>query len=87
MSTALADKAADAIQKSLSVPGKDGFSYLRSHGALDIEHVAFFKEFVSKITDPEVQEVIVDTSKIIYRLYGDIFRELEVRHSRHRNAA
>lgn len=87
MSTALADKAADAIQISLSVPGKDGFSYLRSHGALDIEHVAFFKEFVSKITDSEIQEVIVDTSKIIYRLYGDIFRELEMRHSRHRNAA
>jgi long-chain acyl-CoA synthetase len=87
MSTMLADKAADAIQKTIGDTKKDGFSYLRSHGALDIEHVAFFKELVNKITDPAVQNLIVDTSRIIYRLYGDIFRELAVRHPGRRNAA
>lgn len=87
MSTALADKAADAIQMSLGSPGAGGFSYLRSHGALDIEHVAFFKELVSKISDPAIQDVIADTSKIIYRLYGDIFRELDLRHPKRRHAA
>ena len=51
MSTLLADKAADSIQRSLGGRGKDGFSYLRSHGALDIEHVAFFKKLVNGITD------------------------------------
>ena len=51
MSTLLADKAADAIQRSLGHRGKDGFSYLRSHGALDIEHVAFFKKLVNSIDD------------------------------------
>jgi pyrroloquinoline quinone (PQQ) biosynthesis protein C len=86
MSTMLADKAADAIQSSLTFPGKAGFSYLRSHGALDIEHVAFFKEFVNAIPE-EAHTVIVDTSKIIYRLYGDIFRELSVRHPGWRDAA
>ena len=54
MSTLLADKAADAIQRSLGGRGKDGFSYLRSHGALDIEHVAFFKTLVNGITDANV---------------------------------
>lgn len=87
MSTMLADKAADAIQASLATSGKDGFSYLRSHGALDIEHVAFFKELVGKISDPVTQGVIIDTSRIIYRLYGDIFRDLAVRHPKRRDAA
>lgn len=87
MSTMLADKAADAIERSLGDSKKDGFTYLRSHGALDIEHVAFFKELANKITDPVVQDVIVDTTRVIYRLYGDIFRELAIRHPGLRNAA
>ncbi|MFA5951769.1 MAG: iron-containing redox enzyme family protein [Hyphomicrobium sp.] len=87
MSTMLADKAADAIQKAISSSGKDGFSYLRSHGALDIEHVELFKGLVNGITDQNVHDVIVDTSRIIYRLYGDIFRELAMRHPGRRDAA
>jgi hypothetical protein len=86
MSTLLADKAADAIQSALLVPGNDGFSYLRSHGALDIEHVAFFKELVNAIPSP-AHAVIINTSKIIYRLYGDIFRELALLHPGLRDAA
>jgi pyrroloquinoline quinone (PQQ) biosynthesis protein C len=86
ISTMLADQVASSIQSSLSFPGKDGFSYLRSHGALDIEHVAFFRKLVDEIT-PAAHEVIIDTSKIIYDLYGDIFRELEARHFGRRDAA
>ena len=76
MSTLLADKAADAIQRSLGCRGKDGFSYLRSHGALDIEHVAFFKKLVNGITDASIQQIVIDASKVFYRLYGDIYHEL-----------
>ena len=79
MSTLLADKAADAIQRSLAHRGKDGFSYLRSHGALDIEHVAFFKKLVNGIDDV-TQQIVIDTSKVFYRLYGDIYHELATRH-------
>lgn len=86
MSTMLADKAADAIKNSLAFPGDTGFSYLRSHGALDIEHVAFFKNLVNTIS-PEAHPIIIETSKIIYRLYGDIFRELSLRHPGLRDAA
>jgi pyrroloquinoline quinone (PQQ) biosynthesis protein C len=80
MSTLLADKAADAIQRSLAHRGKDGFSYLRSHGALDIEHVAFFKQLTNSITDVKVQQIVVDAAKVFYRLYGDIYHELATRH-------
>ena len=80
MSTLLADKAADAIQRSLAHSGKDGFSYLRSHGALDIEHVAFFKTLVNGFGDPKIQDIVIDASKVFYRLYGDIYHELSTRH-------
>jgi len=80
MSTLLADQAADAIQRSLAHRGKDGFSYLRSHGALDIEHVAFFKKLVNGITDTSIQQIVIEASKVFYRLYGDIYHELATRH-------
>jgi pyrroloquinoline quinone (PQQ) biosynthesis protein C len=80
MSTLLADKAANAIQCSLAPSGDAGFSYLRSHGALDIEHVAFFKTLVNGVADPAVQKIVVDQSKMFYRLYGDIYHELSARH-------
>jgi pyrroloquinoline quinone (PQQ) biosynthesis protein C len=80
MSTLLADKAANAIQSSLGSRGKEGFSYLRSHGALDIEHVAFFKKLANAITDAGIQQIVIDASKVFYRLYGDIYHELSTRH-------
>ncbi len=87
MSTQLADAVASSVQRTLGGDGKTGFSYLRSHGALDIEHVAFFKTLVNAITDPDAQKVIIETSNIIYKLYGEIFRELAERHSRLSHAA
>jgi pyrroloquinoline quinone (PQQ) biosynthesis protein C len=86
MSTVLADKAAEAIQRSLALSGGEGFSYLRSHGALDIEHVAFFKELANALPH-SAHGIVVETSQIIYRLYGDIFRELAMRHPGRRDAA
>jgi len=80
MSTLLADKAADAIQGSLGSSGKEGFSYLRSHGALDIEHVAFFKSLVNNLACPKTQQIVINASKVFYRLYGDIYHELATRH-------
>ena len=79
MSTLLADKAADAIQRSLG-GGKEGFSYLRSHGALDVEHVAFFKQLVNSLACPRAQQIVIDASKVFYRLYGDVYHELATRH-------
>lgn len=77
-SIAMADNAADNIQKALGLP-KKAFSYLRSHGSLDIEHVKFFENLMDKITQPEEQDIIVDSAKKFYILYGNIFRTLNVR--------
>jgi pyrroloquinoline quinone (PQQ) biosynthesis protein C len=86
MSTVLADKAAAAIQRSLALSGDKGFTYLRSHGALDIAHVAFFQKLADALPQ-SAHAVVIETSQIIYRLYGDIFRELAMRDLGRRDAA
>ena len=74
-SISLADSAADNIRSALSLP-KDAFSYLYSHGSLDQDHVEFFKRLMNRIDRPEDQAQIVDSAKVFYKLYGDIFRSL-----------
>jgi pyrroloquinoline quinone (PQQ) biosynthesis protein C len=80
MSVAFAQGAASAIQAALGVGAEQGFGYLRSHGALDVDHVAFFRRLVDEIADTKTREIVVHSSKMFYKLYGDIFRELGTRH-------
>jgi hypothetical protein len=79
ISVLLADKLADAMKKSLSLESDAGFTYLRTHGSLDADHVAFFRKLVDGFDDPATQRIIVDNAKIFYRLYGAIFQDLGVR--------
>lgn len=74
-SIAVADHAAQSIQSALGLPNS-AFSYLRSHGAIDLEHVKFFEQLMNKIDDKPTQDLIVASAKKFYRLYADIFRHL-----------
>ena len=74
-SIATADRAADAIQTRLRLPN-EAFRYLRSHGALDQQHVMFFEKLMNRIVDPDEQNHIIHCTKVFYRLYGNIFRGL-----------
>lgn len=74
-SIAMADQAAENIQQTLKLP-KNAFSYLRSHGSLDIEHVKFFEGLMTQITNESEQDFIVSSAKKFYCLYGNIFRTL-----------
>jgi len=80
-STALATKAARAIQKSLGLPEK-ACTYLLTHGDLDIGHMEFFKGLMNRIEDQGDRRAIVHAARVFYRLYGDIFREVESASSR-----
>ena len=82
MSVELAQRAAGAIARRVGVgEGGGGFSYLASHGSLDVGHVAFFERLVDGIADRAAQEAIVDTAAVVYRLFGDLFREVGARHA------
>ncbi|WP_101758137.1 TenA family transcriptional regulator [Oceanicoccus sp. KOV_DT_Chl] len=74
-SITVADNAAKGIIQATGLPEK-AFSYLRSHGALDIEHVAFFKNLMNKIEDKEDQKLIIHCAKNFYHLYADVYRSI-----------
>ena len=83
-SIALATQAAAIIQDSLQLPAQ-AFSYLTSHGSLDISHVEFFKTLMNRLDDADDQAAVIHTARVVYRLYGDMFRSLplaeEARHA------
>ncbi len=74
-SIALATRAASAIRGSLGLPPA-AFSYLNSHGSLDIEHMRFFEDLMNRLDADEDREAVVHTARVVYRLYGDMFRSL-----------
>ncbi|MNQ08699.1 hypothetical protein D3C85_214990 [compost metagenome] len=82
-SIALATQAAGIIQDRLQLPDQ-AFSYLTSHGSLDISHVEFFKTLMDRLDDAADQAAVVHTARVVYRLYGDLFRSLPLpRESQH----
>ena len=77
-SVALASQAGAAIQQGLGLD-KSAFSYLTSHGALDVGHTDFYASLVNRIEDAEDRRQLIHAAKMFYKLYGDIFRELQAR--------
>ncbi len=74
-STQIANKGADAVKKTLGLP-KKAFSYLYSHGELDISHMKFFEETVNKITDPEDQAAIIEVARNTFRLFANVLHAI-----------
>ncbi|WP_372964834.1 AMP-binding protein [Marinobacter sp.] len=73
----LATPLGEAIQKQLHLPDQ-AFSYLYSHGALDQEHFEFFRNLMNDIRDPDDQLAIIESARMVYRLYGDMLHNIPV---------
>ena len=71
----IASQAAHNLRRNLGLPAA-AFSYLTSHGALDVSHMDFYKRLVNRLQDPADQSWVIHCAKLFYRLYGDIFRNL-----------
>jgi pyrroloquinoline quinone (PQQ) biosynthesis protein C len=74
-SVALATRAAETIETSLGLP-RNAFSYLRSHGDLDIEHIGVYERLMNRLDDEDDRRAVIHAAKRFYRLYGDVFRGL-----------
>ncbi|MFV9682334.1 TenA family transcriptional regulator [Pseudomonas sp. NY15367] len=74
-SIALATQVAGIIQDRLQLPSQ-AFSYLNSHGSLDLDHIEFFKKLMNRLNNDDDKAAVVHTAKVVYRLYGDMFRSL-----------
>jgi len=79
-SVALATLAADRIQARLGLPDR-AFTYLRTHGALDVGHTAHFATLVDGLDDPRDREAVLHAARMFYRLYADVFRGLPLPHA------
>ena len=75
-SVALAVRAADEIERSLGLP-KQAFTYLRSHGTLDLEHMEDLGGILDGLTEPADQAAVVQCARAMFWLYGNMFRGIE----------
>lgn len=80
MSVLLAQQAATTIQRRLNLgSGDHGFRYLTSHGALDRQHITFYRTLVDRIVGDTQKNAVIRNASVMYGLYGDVFREIEAR--------
>lgn len=77
-SVEVATRAGGALRQSLGL-GSDAFTYLTSHGSLDVGHTDFYATLVNRIADPADRACLISAARMFYKLYGDIFRELAAR--------
>ncbi len=74
-SIALASQGAASLAEGLGL-GPECFSYLASHGALDQDHMTFFRGLMADVGDPEDQAAIVQMARRMFGLFGDMFRSI-----------
>jgi hypothetical protein len=74
-SIALATQAAGTLQQRLALPDS-AFSYLSSHGSLDIGHMDTYRRLMDKLEEPDDQAAVIKASKVVYHLYSEMFRQL-----------
>lgn len=75
-SVALALRVADGIERSLGLP-TSAFTYLRSHGTLDLEHIEHLGGILDGLADPGDRAAVTQCARAMFRLYGNVFRGLE----------
>ena len=74
-STQVATSMAHKIQQLSSIPA-NAFSYLLSHGELDIEHFSFFETLVNQITDPDDQQIVIESAQTCFDLYTAMLQNI-----------
>lgn len=74
-SVAIATPIASQLQTTLALP-EQATTYLRSHGALDQDHLRFFASLMDTVTDPEDQTAIIHTARRVYHLYTAMLHQL-----------
>jgi pyrroloquinoline quinone (PQQ) biosynthesis protein C len=74
-SVAIATKAAKTLQDALNLP-EEAFSYLLSHGSIDLEHLKFLEDLLNRFDDPADRDAITHSARRFFQLYAQIFRTL-----------
>jgi len=86
MAVALASNVVSAIRSSIASTTDEGFKYLTTHSDLDIVHAEFFEGLIDEV-DRRHLPLVTETATDFYKLYGDLFRELDQRRAATRASA
>lgn len=74
-SVTIATLAAERLRAQLGLP-RQALSYLLSHGSVDQKHIGDFERIVNRIQDPGDRAAIVHCARVVFALYGEMFRAL-----------
>lgn len=74
-SVSLASQVAGVLAKAINLPA-GAFSYLSSHGALDVEHIGDFANLINRLESPEDRQCVEDAARVFFRLYGNVLRSV-----------
>jgi pyrroloquinoline quinone (PQQ) biosynthesis protein C len=69
ISSVYSGQLATSISLSLDLPMSKGFTFLDSHSAMDLDHIAALRELLQTIKDPKVQEIIIDAIRINFYMF------------------
>jgi pyrroloquinoline quinone (PQQ) biosynthesis protein C len=76
-SVAMATQGAAAVRAALGLPDA-AFTYLSSHGALDLDHMRFFEALMNRIDDGGDQQAILAMARDMFRLFGGMFAAIPI---------
>lgn len=74
-STSLATNVAETLMNALGLTRKS-FSYLLSHGTLDISHMEFFTSLMNKLESDDDKRAVTHMAKRMFVLFADMFRSI-----------
>jgi heme oxygenase len=76
-SVSLASNAANVLKDALDLPAS-AFTYLSSHGALDVEHIGDFERLVNRLEASDDRDAVVRSANVFFRLYGNVLRGIDL---------
>jgi pyrroloquinoline quinone (PQQ) biosynthesis protein C len=71
----VATHGAETVMGVLNLP-KSAFTYLLSHGALDVGHMKFFESLVNRIEDEGDRSAIIEVAQTTFLLFAEVLRSL-----------
>ncbi|MEZ0223115.1 MAG: AMP-binding protein [Alphaproteobacteria bacterium] len=67
----IATAGAKSLQSGLGLPAT-AFTYLSSHGSLDLEHMKLFEKLVNRVDDPADRAAILEVARNTFRLFANL---------------
>lgn len=69
VSSVYSGQLATSISLGLDMPLPQGFTFMDSHSAMDLDHVAELRELLRTIEDPQVQDIIINAIQMNFHLF------------------